>query len=144
MTIIRRILLVLSLVVIGGGLWALTHNNHIGSVTIARPLLIVACVVAGIIGGLALVTEGIMLMSNVQHPEPEDPPIPQSPVLHKPEPTPEPKSESEPKSELQKSLDAIEQAEEYLAQTKHRISVVIEEDDPEDDPDTPKTPPTVA
>lgn len=136
MTTIRRSLLVISLVIAGGGLWALAHNNQLGPLTIAQPVLIIACVVAVVIAAVALVTESIMLLSAMQHPEPEDPPLPPAPPLYKPEPTPE------PKNEIQKTLDAVEQAEEYLAQTRHRISVVIEEDDDETDP--PKTPPTVA
>ena len=134
MTTIRRILLVISLVVAGGGVWALTHDNTIGSTIISAPILIAAVVIAGLIAAVALVTEGIMLLSHVQHPEPEDPPLPPPVVPQRHEP--------EPESPVQKTFDAIEQAEEYLAQTRHRISVVIEEDDPED-PDTPKTPPTV-
>jgi len=136
MTIIRRIFLVLSLASVGAGVWALTHGGQLGPYTISRPLLIGVCIVAGIIAALALVTEGVMMLSTIQHPEPEDPPLP-PPVVYKP-PT-----EPEPEDIIQKSLDAAEQAEEYLAQTRHRISVTIEEDDPEE-PDDPKNPPTIA
>ncbi|GEM_PF-2600377 len=137
MTTIRRILLAISLVIAGVGLWALTHGGRIGSYTVSRPFLITACVLAVIIVGLALATEVVMLLSNVQHPEPEDPPAPPPPVLYKPEPP------TEVETHLKKTLDAADQAEEYLAQTRHRISVVIEDEDPGDS-EPPKTPPPLA
>ena len=137
MTTIRRILLGISLVIAGAGIWAFTHGDRIGGYTVSRPLLIGVFAVAVIVAVLSLATEAVMLLSNVQHPEPEDPPLPPPPVLYKPEPP------TEVETHIKKTLDAADQAEEYLAQTRHRISVVIEDPDP-DDPDTPKTPPTVA
>ena len=136
MTIIRRIFLLLSLASVGAAVWALTHGGQLGPYTISRAILIAVCIVAGIIAAMALVTEGVMLLSNIQHPEPEDPPLP-PPVVYKPPMDPE------PEDVIQKTLDAADQAEEYLAQTRHRISVTIEEDEPEE-PDEPKTPPTIA
>lgn len=139
MTILRRIFLVLSLVALGAGIWALAHGGQIGSYTLSRGVLIGVLVVAGLIAALALITETVILLSNVQHPEPEDPPLP-PPVVYKPP------VEPEPEVIIKKTMDAADQAEEYLAQTRHRISVTIEEDpeEPEPDSDDPKNPPTIA
>jgi hypothetical protein len=137
MTILRRIFLILSLVTVGAAVWALMHNGRLGSYTFSGPILITVCIVAGLIAAVALVTETIMLLSNIQHPEPEDPPLP-PPVVYKPPVDPE------PDDVIQKTMDAADQAEEYLAQTRHRISVTIEEDPEDPESDDPKTPPTIA
>jgi len=137
MTIIRRIFLLLSLTAVGLGMWGLAHNGQLGPYTLSRGVLIAALVIGGIIAGLSLVTETVMMLSHMQHPEPEDPPLP-PPVVYKPP------AEPEPEDIIQKTMDAADQAEEYLAQTRHRISVTIEEDPDEPEPDDPKNPPTIA